>query len=152
MTSSNPSSRNPPGNATALSAVKQALLERRLAKMRAAVSSPPIARTTLAKDVPMSFGQERMWFLNQFEPGSAAYNRPTVLHFQGPLDITILERSLNEILRRHQVLRTVYRQEAGRPVQEVRDPSPIEIAVGNLQGVPVASACRPQNGLFLRGT
>ena len=71
----------------------------------------------------MSFGQERMWFLNQFEPGSAAYNRPTVLHFQGPLDITILERSLNEILRRHEVLRTVYRQEAGRPIQEVREGS-----------------------------
>ena len=80
-----------------------------------------------------------MWFLNQFEPGSAAYNRPTVLHFQGPLDITILERSLNEILRRHEVLRTVYRQEAGRPIQEVREPTPIEIAVVDLQGVPVSA-------------
>lgn len=135
MTSSNPSSQSPPGNAAALSATKQALLERRLAKMRDAVSSPTIARTTLAKDFPMSFGQERMWFLNQFEPNRAAYNRPTVLHFQGQLDITILERSLNEILRRHQVLRTVYRQEAGRPIQEVREPTPIEIAVVDLQGV-----------------
>ena len=78
-----------------------------------------------------------MWFLNQFEPSSVAYNRPTVLHFQGPLDITILERSLNEILRRHQVLRTVYRQDAGQPIQEVREPTPIEIAVVDLQGVPV---------------
>ncbi|MFZ4470989.1 MAG: condensation domain-containing protein, partial [Pirellula sp.] len=107
--------------------------------MRAAVSSPTIARTTLAKDVPVSFGQERMWFLNQFEPDTAAYNRPTVLHFHGPLDITLLERSLNEILRRHQVLRTVYRQEANRPVQEVRDPTPIEIAVIDLQGVPASA-------------
>jgi amino acid adenylation domain-containing protein len=139
MTSSNPSTQNQPRNAAALSAAKQVLLERRLAKMRDAVSSPTIARTSLAKDVPMSFGQERMWFLNQFEPGSAAYNRPTVLHFQGPLDITILERSLNEILRRHQVLRTVYRQEAGRPIQEVREPTPIEIAVVDLQGVPVSA-------------
>jgi amino acid adenylation domain-containing protein len=139
MTSTNPSSQIPPGNATALSAAKQALLERRLAKMRAAVSSPTIARTTLAKDVPVSFGQERMWFLNQFEPDTAAYNRPTVLHFHGPLDITLLERSLNEILRRHQVLRTVYRQEANRPVQEVRDPTPIEIAVIDLQGVPASA-------------
>ena len=77
-----------------------------------------------------------MWFLNQFEPSSAAYNRPTVLHFQGRLDITILERSLNEILRRHQVLRTVYRNEAGRPIQEVREAIPIEIAVVDLQGGP----------------
>jgi amino acid adenylation domain-containing protein len=105
--------------------------------MRDVVSSPTIARSLSAKYIPMSFGQERMWFLNQFEPSSVAYNRPTVLHFQGPLDITILERSLNEILRRHQVLRTVYRQDAGQPIQEVREPTPIEIAVVDLQGVPV---------------
>jgi amino acid adenylation domain-containing protein len=139
MTSPNQSPQNPSRNPIEPSAAKQSLLELRLAKERNAASAPSNPNILVAKSIPMSFEQERMWFLNQFEPDSVACNLPTVLHFHGPLDIAILDRSLNEILRRHQVLRTVYRQEAGRPVQEVREFTPVAIAVVDLQGATLTA-------------
>ncbi|MFN7731086.1 MAG: amino acid adenylation domain-containing protein, partial [Pirellula sp.] len=74
-----------------------------------------------------------MWFLDQFVPGSIAYNRPTILEFRGPLELSTLERSLNAILERHSVLRTVYRQVEGRPIQMVSESDPIKIQVVDLR-------------------
>src|SRR6201991_60950 len=69
--------------------------------------------------VSLSFAQERLWFLDQLEPGSAAYNMPGAVWFEGDLDVDALERSLNEIVRRHEMLRTTFRTERGRPVQVI---------------------------------
>ncbi|MEM7356550.1 MAG: condensation domain-containing protein, partial [Acidobacteriota bacterium] len=64
--------------------------------------------STVAARARASFAQERLWFLDQWQPGSSAYNIPLVLHLSGPLDPNALERALNEIERRHVPLRTVF--------------------------------------------
>lgn len=136
MTDSDPSPHSPPRTLPELSAAKKALLARRLAQRGSAASTPNILRATRGTEIPMSFGQERMWFLDQFEPGGIGYIRPTVLVFSGSLDIPILEHALNEMVRRHEVLRTVYRKEAGRPVQIVLDHAPFGIHLTDLQTFP----------------
>ena len=68
---------------------------------------------------PLSFGQERLWFLDQFQKGSTEYHAPLVFKLEGKLNITVLERSLQEIVTRHEVLRTVIRSDEGIAYQEV---------------------------------
>ena len=60
------------------------------------------------KRIPLSLAQTRMWFLNRFEPESAAYNIPIVLRLSGDLDLTALRRAVADLVQRHEVLRTVY--------------------------------------------
>ena len=81
---------------------------------------------------PLSFAQQRLWFLDQFEPGSALYNIPLVLDLDGPLDVPVLERSLTEILRRHEALRTVFPSQSGRPRQRVEPSRAIGLEVEDL--------------------
>src|ERR1700681_2518405 len=68
---------------------------------------------------PASFAQERLWFLEQLNPGSAVYNIPSAYRFPGPLNVVALERSLNEIVRRHEALRTTFSAAEGETVQIV---------------------------------
>lgn len=70
-------------------------------------------------ELPLSYAQQRLWFLDQLEPASAAYNMPTAVYLTGALDIAVLERSLNEIVRRHDVLRTTFPMVNGVPVQVI---------------------------------
>jgi amino acid adenylation domain-containing protein len=69
--------------------------------------------------LPLSFAQQRLWFFDQLEPGTPAYNRPVFLRLSGRLDTMALQRSLNEIVRRHEILRTTFRSAAGRPYQVI---------------------------------
>ncbi|MEA2694874.1 MAG: hypothetical protein QOJ16_4261, partial [Acidobacteriota bacterium] len=73
--------------------------------------------------IPLSFAQERLWFLDRLEPGSAAYNVPTALRLTGRLDTAGLAASLDEIARRHAVLRTTFRMVDGAPVQVIAPPA-----------------------------
>ena len=68
---------------------------------------------------PVTFAQQRMWFLNRLQPGSSFYNSPWSLRLTGPLHVEALERSLGEILRRHEILRTTFAVQEGEPVQVV---------------------------------
>ncbi|MGZ4163608.1 MAG: non-ribosomal peptide synthetase, partial [Tumebacillaceae bacterium] len=68
----------------------------------------PILPATRSGDTPLSFAQQRLWFLDQFLPDKSVYNVPFLLTLQGKLDKQVLERSLNEIVRRHEVLRTTF--------------------------------------------
>jgi amino acid adenylation domain-containing protein len=86
----------------------------------ALVFPPPISRHSSATEgAPLSFAQERLWFLEQLEPGSAAYNVCRAIRFSGPLNIPAIEQSLTEILRRHEILRTTFPAVNGRPSQVV---------------------------------
>ena len=70
-------------------------------------------------DIHLSFQQESLWFLDQLSPGSATYNIPLRLHLWGKIDEDVLRRSLNEIVNRHEILRTRFRTSAGRPIQVI---------------------------------
>ncbi len=85
---------------------------------------------------PASFAQQRLWFLDQWEPDSAAYNYPTAIRLTGPLDIDALERSLNVIVSRHEVLRTTFGIEDGHPVQLVVPDSTLTLRILDLTTLP----------------
>ncbi len=83
---------------------------------------PPIVPVRRDRDLPLSFPQERLWFLHKLEPGSVAYNTPRALAVRGPLDAGLLERVFTEIVRRHEILRTTFEERPGGPVQIVHAP------------------------------
>ncbi|MGK5533235.1 amino acid adenylation domain-containing protein [Streptomyces sp. URMC 129] len=86
-------------------------------------------RTTRRSRFPASFSQQRLWFLDQLNPGSAAYNVPGALRVTGPLDIGVWRRCVHEIARRHEALRTTFAEENGEPVQVVADDLPPQLTV-----------------------
>jgi len=88
---------------------------------RAAPVAPPIRRVAREGEAPLSFAQERLWFLDRLLPGGTAYNEPFALLLDGDLDAGALDRALAEIVRRHESLRTRFPEVDGRPVQRVLD-------------------------------
>ena len=80
---------------------------------------PPIRTASRSGDVPLSFAQQRLWFIDQLEPESSAYNVHGAWRINGPLDVMALQRSVNEIVRRHEVLRTTFVTVDGEAVQHV---------------------------------
>ncbi|HEV2763850.1 MAG TPA: amino acid adenylation domain-containing protein, partial [Pyrinomonadaceae bacterium] len=87
-------------------------------------------------ELPLSFGQQRLWFLDQLEPGSFLYNVPVAVSLKGSLDLASLERALTEIVRRHEVLRTSFRNVAGRPVQVIAEAHDVRLEVEELSALP----------------
>ncbi len=89
---------------------------------------------------PLSFAQQRLWFLDQLSPGKAFYNSQVNLQFATALNVSMLEQSLNEIVRRHESLRTTFTQVNGEPVQVVAPTLNLELPVVDLRGVPEREA------------
>lgn len=87
---------------------------------------------------PLSFAQQRLWFLNQLAPGSIAYNISQATHLIGQLNIAALEQSLNEVVRRHEALRTTFAKVAGQPVQVITPILTLTLPVVDLQTLPAA--------------
>src|SRR5262249_15465772 len=82
------------------------------------VAAPPLRPITREGEVPLSFAQQQMWILDRLEPGNPAYNIPIALRVQGVLKLDALERSLTEIVRRHEALRTSFISNTeGQPAQ-----------------------------------
>lgn len=86
--------------------------------------------------VPLSFAQERLWILEQLEPNTAAHNIPVALRLEGALDIAAVEHSLNEIIRRHEVLRTQFHTVEGQPTQVISSASPMRLVLSDIGSVP----------------
>ncbi|MEH1969388.1 non-ribosomal peptide synthetase [Nostoc sp.] len=86
---------------------------------------------------PASFAQQRLWFLDQLIPGNAIYNVPTVIRLTGSLNKAALEETFNEIVRRHETLRTTFIVLDGQPLQAIAPNLTIPISVLNLQQLPV---------------
>ncbi|HKH43059.1 MAG TPA: amino acid adenylation domain-containing protein, partial [Thermoanaerobaculia bacterium] len=97
---------------------------------------PPIVPAPREKTLPLSFAQQRLWLLDQLEPGRPLYNMPAALRIQGPLDARVLALCFGEILRRHEALRTVFPERDGSPVQVIQPPAPFALAVVDLSGLP----------------
>src|SRR6185436_976079 len=94
---------------------------------------PPTSREGL---LPLSFAQQRLWFIDQLEPGSPLYNVPVTLRIEGPLDGALLACCLGEIMRRHEALRTVFSIREDAPVQVIRPAEPFLLPVVDLSGLP----------------
>lgn len=85
---------------------------------------------------PLSFAQTRLWFLDKFQPGNPAYNIPMALRLQGALSAVALERSFNDIVRRHESLRTTFGMKDGEPVQMVAPSLELKIKIIDLSSTP----------------
>jgi amino acid adenylation domain-containing protein len=100
---------------------------------------PAITRLNTYKDkIPLSFGQQRLWFLDQLQPGSSAYNEPDSLRLVGSLDFSALQQSLQEIANRHEILRTLFVQENGVPHQVILPAREQLLSLIDLRAVPQA--------------
>src|SRR5579885_480900 len=97
----------------------------------------PIARTTSLERFPLSFAQQRLWFLDQLQRDSPAYNMAVAYRIKGQINISALERSINEIVRRHEVLRATFKTVDGQPVQVIAPALTLKFSVENLELFPV---------------
>ena len=88
-----------------------------------------IARVSRDGPFLLSFAQQRLWFLNQLEPDSPAYNQPKALRLLGDLKIEALQKALDAIVMRHEVLRSSFASTDGRPVQIVNESRPVELSI-----------------------
>ncbi|HKV10347.1 MAG TPA: amino acid adenylation domain-containing protein, partial [Thermoanaerobaculia bacterium] len=103
---------------------------------RRGVPLPPIERASRDGVLPLSFAQHRLWFVDTLEPGTAVFNLPSPLRLTGSLDLAALRRSLDEIVRRHEALRTVFGTVEGAPCQSVQPAGPVSLPVADLSALP----------------
>src|SRR6185436_668613 len=104
---------------------------------------PPIRPVPRDRPLPLSFAQQRLWFLDRLEPGSATYNVPEAVRLEGPLDVAVLQRSLDELVRRHEPLRTTFgTTPAGEPVQRIAAAASVPLPVVDLSAPSVPEPVR----------
>jgi amino acid adenylation domain-containing protein len=99
------------------------------------VSLPVITPALREGPLPLSFAQERLWFIDQLEPGSATYNIPGGVQLTGRLQVVALEQSLRQMVQRHEVFRTSFVEFDGRPVQEISALTRLDLPLVDLSGL-----------------
>ena len=109
-----------------LTPAKRALLEKMAAGRRGEQGAAIPLRATRER-APLSFAQQRLWFLHRLDPGDPAYNIPMAFRFDGPLDTGALRRSFEGVVRRHEALRTTFVMEGDTPVQVIGPPFPVPL-------------------------
>ncbi|MBV9787113.1 MAG: amino acid adenylation domain-containing protein [Chloroflexi bacterium] len=97
---------------------------------------PPLLPLPRSASLPLSFAQQRMWYLSQLQPDSALYNVPLVFRFAGKLQIDLLERALSEIVRRHEALRTVFLKHGDEATQQINPAQPVALPLIDLSAEP----------------
>ena len=107
------------------------------ALQKGTVSAAP-ALVPVARDgeLPLSFAQQRLWFLHQLEPDSAVYNCPAAVRFTGALNLAALAQSFNQVVRRHEVLRTRFGAREGSPVQIIASSLQVPLPIIDLSSLP----------------
>jgi len=119
-----------------LSPVKQALLERRWKRASHGLARrPEIPRRPNRDSAPLSFTQRQMWLIDQMTPGNPAYNLPYGFRLRGQLKLTALEDSFNEVIKRHEALRTTFAVKDEEPLQLIHPELKIKINVTELDHV-----------------
>lgn len=112
------------------------------------VQASSIVRVARDEDLPLSFAQQRLWFLDQLESRTPAYNIPIVIRFNGNLNAGVLKRSLNGIVKRHEILRTNFRMLNGRPAQVIAPSRELEFTEIDLREWPQAERSAHANSLM----
>jgi amino acid adenylation domain-containing protein len=110
---------------------------------------PPIVAIPRDGPVPLSMNQEQLWILDQTIPGSHFFNMPYVYRISGELNIAPLEKSLKEIIRRHEALRTVFAEVEGKPVQVVKSACEFQLPIVDLRSLPPGDVEQQAAGLIL---
>ncbi|HBK22675.1 MAG TPA: non-ribosomal peptide synthetase [Planktothrix sp. UBA10369] len=108
----------------------------KLAKISVHASESAITPVGRDGDLPLSFAQQRIWFLHQMDSQNPAYNESPTIRLTGSLNIEVLEQSLNAIIERHEILRTTFPMIDGKPIQKILPSLQINLLVVNLQDLP----------------
>ena len=118
-----------------LSPEKQRFILQKLKKKKSEIISA-VKIISRPDDIPLSFAQQRLWFLDQLEGPNAAYTIPVALKIIGKLNVPVLEQSLNKIIQRHESLRTVFDTKNGMPVQLISLELILMIKILDIQSMP----------------
>ncbi|MBE9162160.1 non-ribosomal peptide synthetase [Tychonema sp. LEGE 06208] len=100
------------------------------------LKAPPIDRASREGELPLSFAQQRLWFVDQLQPGDPAYNIPAAVRLKGAIDVTALQRSFQTIIDRHEALRTIFNTVEGRSIQTIISSPTFALSVIDLQEFP----------------
>ena len=100
--------------------------------------APPIQKADRTQRLPLSFAQQRLWFMDQLQPDSPFYNIPGAVRLIGKLNTEALEKSLSEVVRRHETLRTTFDDENGKPFVVIHEPQPVKLPITDLSALPEA--------------
>ena len=137
----------------ALSPQKRELLLQRLNQKKESVSLAEILpQSRESNTFPLSFAQQRLWFLEQLNPGNFTYHIPAAVRLTGTLDATSLDRSLNELVKRHEVLRTAFKTINGQPVQAIASNLELKLAEIDLRSLPETERSREVERLIVAET
>ena len=110
-----------------------------LRKSENPVCFPPILPVPRDREIPVSFSQQRLWFMRELDPDATAYNMPSIFAIHGPLNVLILERAINAVIARHEILRTVFAEKDGNPIQVILPFLEISIPFIDLRDTPEPS-------------
>jgi amino acid adenylation domain-containing protein/FkbM family methyltransferase len=105
-------------------------------KAEAAGDSPPLIRVSRDQPLPLSYSQQRLWFLNQLAPSAPLYHVPLTVRIDGELDIRSLRSGIDEIVKRHEILRSSFSQADGQPTQIINQSGKIELQVIDATSIP----------------
>src|SRR5215467_2993229 len=119
-----------------LSKTMRILLDKLLEDQATDLKAQTIPRRPRRDCAPLSFAQRRLWFISQLHPAGCAYNIPSALRLKGRLDVSALELALNEIIRRHESLRTTFAVVNSDISQKVAPPSRLSLSVEDFSGIP----------------
>ncbi|MDT5296661.1 MAG: hypothetical protein QOJ76_3541, partial [Acidobacteriota bacterium] len=117
-----------------------AALTEETARAARGLQFPPVTAVQRGEAAPLSFAQQRLWFLHQLEPDSAFYNIPAAVRVTGALDVQALKRAFDELVRRHESLRTVITETHGDICQVVRPAAPVALPQVDLSGMCEAAS------------
>ncbi len=96
--------------------------------------APPIVSVSREQEIPLSFAQQRLWFLDQMDPGNPLYNVPRTIRMKGTMDVAALRKALNDLVARHEVLRTRYVAQDSHPVQKIETQVTLEMPAVEVSG------------------
>ncbi len=100
--------------------------------------APPLIKFSRTDKLPLSFAQQRLWFFDQLEPGNLFYNLPNAIRLTGKLHRDALQRAVDEIVRRHESLRTTFTKQDGEPYQVIAEPSAVDLRFHDISDLPEA--------------
>ncbi|HEY1379606.1 MAG TPA: amino acid adenylation domain-containing protein, partial [Gemmataceae bacterium] len=100
------------------------------------LSAAPLTPAPRDEPLPLSLGQETLWFLDQLEPGNTTYNCPAVVRITGPFDTEVMRRAFEAIVHRHEALRSTFHARGDERVVEVLPPAPLPLEVTDLSHLP----------------